>query len=112
MSSIVIYTDKKSGRKYAYQSVSYYDKEKRQPRNKRKMIGVVDPVTGEIVPSSRKKKEPQSNEDYKKLYEKALKDIAKNEDRISQLEGAVSSLKEENRTLSDKISKAAAALAR
>lgn len=50
MSSIVYQTDKKTGAKYAYESVSYWDKEKKQPRSKRKYLGRVDPDTGEIIP--------------------------------------------------------------
>lgn len=51
MASIVKHTDKRSGITYAYESISYWDKEKKQPRNKRRLIGRVDPETGEIVPT-------------------------------------------------------------
>lgn len=37
---------------YVYDSVSYWDKEKQQPRSKRKLIGKIDPATGEIVPTA------------------------------------------------------------
>ena len=43
--------DKRSGNTYAYESVSYWDKEKKQGRSKRTLIGKVDPVTGEIIPT-------------------------------------------------------------
>ena len=43
--------DKRSGITYVYDSVSYWDKEKKQPRSKRTLIGRLDPVTGEIVPT-------------------------------------------------------------
>ena len=36
-------TNKKSGITYVYESESYWDKEKKQPRNKRKLIGKIDP---------------------------------------------------------------------
>lgn len=49
--SIVYATDKRSGITYAYESKSYWDKEKKQPRNKRTLIGRVDPQTGEIRPT-------------------------------------------------------------
>ena len=49
MSCIVYQTDHKTGTKYAYESVSYWDKEKQQPRSKRKYLGKVDPETGEII---------------------------------------------------------------
>lgn len=51
MACIVYQTDKKTGAKFAYESVSYWDKEKKQPRSKRKYLGKVDPETGEIIPS-------------------------------------------------------------
>lgn len=46
--SIVYQTDKRSGITYAYESKSYWDKEKKQSRSKRTLIGRVDPQTGEI----------------------------------------------------------------
>lgn len=51
MASIVYQIDKKTGAKYAFESVSYWDKDKKQPRSKRKYLGKVDPETGESIPS-------------------------------------------------------------
>ena len=51
MASIVYQIDKKTGAKYAFESVSYWDKDKKQPRSKRKYLGKVNPETGEIIPS-------------------------------------------------------------
>ena len=36
---------------YVYESISYWDEEKKQSRSKRRVIGKLDPVTGEIVPT-------------------------------------------------------------
>ena len=47
--SIVYQTDKRSGITYAYESKAYWDKEKKQSRSKRTLIGRVDPVTGDIL---------------------------------------------------------------
>ncbi|MBR4503797.1 MAG: hypothetical protein IKP20_02340 [Candidatus Methanomethylophilaceae archaeon] len=52
--SIVKMKNKKTGVTYVYESTSYWDKEKRQPRNKRRLIGKLDPATGEIVPTGRR----------------------------------------------------------
>ena len=52
--SIVKMKNKKTGVTYVYESTSYWDKEKRQPRNKRRLIGKLDPSTGEIVPTERR----------------------------------------------------------
>ena len=43
--------DKRSGITYVYESISYWDKEKKQPRSKRKLVGRLDPETGEIIPT-------------------------------------------------------------
>ena len=51
MSSIIFQIDKKTGAKYAFESISYWDKDKKQPRSKRKYLGKVDPETGDIIPS-------------------------------------------------------------
>jgi transposase len=66
MAAIVFQTDKRSGITYAYESHSYWDKEKKQSRAKRKLIGRVDKTTGKIVPTDgrcRKKKNKLVTED-------------------------------------------------
>lgn len=45
---------------YVYDSVSYWDKEKQQPRSKRKLIGKIDPETGEIVPTAGRGRKPKA----------------------------------------------------
>mgnify|MGYP001069792312 CR=1 FL=1 len=47
--AIIKQYDKRSGITYAYESHSYWDPEKKMTRAKRKLIGRVDPETGEIV---------------------------------------------------------------
>jgi hypothetical protein len=49
--SIVKAKDKRTGTIYVYESESYWDKEKKQPRNKRTLIGKLDEETGEIIPT-------------------------------------------------------------
>ncbi len=51
MAAIIHQTDKRSGITYAYESISYWDKEKKQSRAKRTLIGRVDKESGEIVPT-------------------------------------------------------------
>lgn len=55
MAAIVYQTNKKTGVVYAYESVSFWDKEKQQSRAKRKCIGRVDPDTQKIIPTRKKK---------------------------------------------------------
>ena len=53
MSCQVNYVNKHTGVTYVYESVSHWDKQKKQSRNKRVCIGKLDPVSGEFVPSKR-----------------------------------------------------------
>lgn len=68
--------NKKRDITYVYDSYSYWDKEKQQPRSKRKLIGKVDPVTGEIVPTGkhggRKRK---TEETYREMYKKCSAEL-------------------------------------
>jgi len=57
MTSITHHQDKKTGAVYRYSVESYWDKEKKAPRNKQVYLGKVDPDTGELIPARRKKKE-------------------------------------------------------
>jgi len=66
MATIVYQKDKRSGITYAYESISYWDKEKKQSRAKRKLIGRVNDK-GEIIPTDgrgkRRKQKRDSNQD-------------------------------------------------
>ena len=53
--AIVYQTNKKTGIRYAYESISYWDKDKQQSRAKRTCIGRVDPETREIIPTRKRK---------------------------------------------------------
>ena len=48
---IIFQKDKRSGIIYAYENFAYRDKEKKQSRAKRKLIGRLNEETGEIVPT-------------------------------------------------------------
>ena len=72
MSCIIKSLDKRSGITYVYSSESYWDKEKKAPRNKRTLIGKVDPLTGETIPTTgtrRKANERKKIETEKRLVE-------------------------------------------
>ena len=47
--AIINLYNKKLNVTYVYDSVSYWDKDLKQPRSKRKLIGKRDPVTNEII---------------------------------------------------------------
>ena len=96
--SIVRYTNKKTGVVTLYESTSYYDPETKQSRPKRKYLGIEDPETGELIPSSgqrgRKKvseggtitKREKKEAEYKAKYDKLFIDAAEKDLRIKQLE--------------------------
>lgn len=52
--SIVRQVCKKTGTIYVYESDSYWNKEKKQSRAKRKLIGKLDPETNEVIPTKKK----------------------------------------------------------
>ena len=101
--SLVKLRDKRTGTTYVYESESYWDKEKKQPRSRRKLIGKLDEETGEIIPtgkSGRKKsakKETEENVSPEPITEpitEHLRIIAEKEEQIRALEA-------ENRALLD-----------
>jgi len=55
MASIIKQFNKQTGITYVYESESYWDKEKKQPRSRRKLIGKIDEETGETVPTGGKR---------------------------------------------------------
>lgn len=97
--AIIKQHDKRSGITYVYESKSYWDPEKKMSRAKRKLIGRLDPETGEIIPTDgrNRKKKPESAEeepkDYKKLYEKLQKKCEAQEVMIKSLKKQIEELK-------------------
>lgn len=57
--ALVYQTNKKTGVVYVYESVSFWDKEKKQSRAKRRCIGKLDPVTKEVISTRKKHADPQ-----------------------------------------------------
>jgi transposase len=47
------YVNKNTGVTYVYESISFWDKEKKQSRNKRVCLGKLDPTSGKLVSSKR-----------------------------------------------------------
>lgn len=98
--AIIKQFDKRSGLTYAYESHSYWDPEKKMTRAKRKLIGRIDPETGEIIPTdgrNRKKKEEMPKavsveKDYKEMYEELLKKFESQELIIKSLQERISEL--------------------
>lgn len=96
--SIVRYVNKKTGVVTLYESTSHYDPETKQSRPKRKYLGVENPETGELIPSSGKRgrkkkgegvlpsKKTTQEEKYKEKYDELLKESDDKDARIKQLE--------------------------
>ena len=79
--------NKKRGVTYVYDSFSYWDKELKQPRSKRRLLGRRDPDTGELV-STRKPKtmvvkaaNADSDTDYATLYRQS-QEILRDKDAL------------------------------
>ncbi len=96
--AIIHQHDKRSGITYAYESLSYWDKEKKQSRAKRTLIGRVDPDSGEIIPTDGRCKKGKTtkvkddSKDYEKLYDKLYK-------KFMAQETLIEALKKENNEL-------------
>jgi hypothetical protein len=52
--TLIDHYDKRSKLTYVYESKSYWDKTKKQPRSHRTLIGKRDPNTNQITPTNRK----------------------------------------------------------
>ena len=97
---IVKQYQKKTDTTYVYSSEYYWDKEKKQSRSRRRLIGKIDKETGEIVPTGkqgRKKKEPSSNDDNKVSSDPV--------GTVQKLEGKIEEQKSEIISLRERISK-------
>ena len=98
---IVYQTDKRSGITYAYENQSFWDPELKRSKSKRKLIGRVDPLTKEIIPTDgRCKKRSPSYVDEPNDYvmPKTTKDLKAEVLRLLK-ENAL--LKEQIRMLTD-----------
>ncbi|MDI9469060.1 MAG: hypothetical protein QM296_02520 [Bacillota bacterium] len=99
--AIVYQHDKRYGITYAYDSEAYWDKETKKRRAKRKLIGRVDPETGEIVPTDGRNRKAMQNkeageeEDYKELYKKAMEQYEKALKQIAAQEALINHLRKE-----------------
>ena len=96
---------------YVYDSVSYWDKELKQPRSHRKLIGRIDPATGDVVPTGKRTKanvpaSSHSDTDYKALYEQALATIAQRDAAIEDLNRRLAAAESDSRSCRRSMKKA------
>ena len=105
MSCIVYQTNKKTGITYAYESISYWDKEKQQPRSKRQYLGRVDDETGEIIPKHDKKLKSQAKDASSKELGNLLSEMEEKDKLIEALSADNKRLKAELDIAYRKVSK-------
>lgn len=96
--SIVKLKDKRTGTTYVYESESYWDKEKKQPRNKRILIGKIDEETGGIVPTDgrgrkRKQEAEKAAGEEKNLLADIKRQLKEKELEVKQLTAEIGQLK-------------------
>ena len=95
--AIINVKNKKRGVTYVYESISYWDKELKQPRSKRKLLGKRDPITNEIVPTARRKSNSadHSGTDYEIRYQQACSKLKEKDETIEALELELAVVKKE-----------------
>ena len=107
--AIINLYNKKLNVTYVYDSVSYWDKDLKQPRSKRKLIGKRDPVTNEIIPTSGRgrrqntdasseKKPVHSDSSADLKYEKCLEAIREKDATIQEQKKQIADLQSRLRT--------------
>lgn len=105
--AIVKQRDSRSGITYVYESISWYDKETKNARSKRHLIGRWDEEKGIVIPTDgRCKRNKQikpkevlikeqnaiKNDEYELLYKQAVSKIHALEDEIKILKQKISKL--------------------
>ncbi len=98
--SLVKCRDKRTGITYVYESESYWDKEKKQPRARRKLIGKIDEETGEIVPTDGRGRKRKTQKTETDVSQENLSDCKA---QLEQKDAQISELTEENRQLKEKM---------
>ena len=96
--SIVNHKDKRTRVTYVYESESYWDKEKKQPRSKRTLIGKLDEATGEIIPTGKSGRKKTLPEGVVEIAE-ASTPITDQINLLARKDAIISSLKAENAAL-------------
>ena len=97
--SIVRYTNKKTGVVTLYESTSHYDPETKQSRPIRKYLGKLDPETGELIPSKKRKREAEqasagsADSGLQEALQKKTRECLEKERRIAELEEELEKLR-------------------
>ena len=97
---------------YVYESVSYWDEEKKQSRSRRRVIGKLDPETGEIIPTGKRGRKPKNTSatpasvpaELPQLYEDSQARIKELTLTIDKKDHEIAGLQKEIRRLKDALS--------
>ena len=102
---------------YVYESESYWVPEKKHSRSRRRLIGKVDPATGEIVPCGKRGRKPKDPDKAvapsaqgtpvspADRYSAAMQQIRDMRTEIGRKDEEISSLRKENKKLRNVISR-------
>ena len=96
---------------YVYESISYWDEEKKQSRSKRRVIGKLDPQTGEIIPTGKRGRKPKDaapageNPELARLYEEGQAQIKELSLEVNRKDQEIASLRKEVRQLKEMLGK-------
>ena len=109
--AIVKQKNPKTGVTYVYESHSYRDKETKQPRAKRKLIGRLDDETGEVIPTRSKRNmttkefDPVATppKESSRAYSSLLESVKEKDEIIKSLRSEVAILRRERRKLSEQL---------
>ena len=122
--AIINLYNKKLNVTYVYDSVSYWDKDLKQPRSKRKLIGKRDPVTNEIIPTSGRgrrnntdasaseKQSAHSDSSTELKYEKCLEAIREKDSTILEQKKQIADLQSRLRACLTALKQLQAAISR
>lgn len=94
--AIIKHKDKRTGVTYVYESESYWDKEKKQPRSKRTLIGKLDDETGEIIQTG---KSGRKKSDKQETVPSEVQPISTQVELIKKKDEIIKELKVENAAL-------------
>lgn len=107
--SIVKSKNKKTGVTYVYESESYWDKEKQQPRAHRRLIGKLDEKTGDIIPTGRSGRR-DANGEIKPIEDVLSENIKDQKNKLFEQKVLIDKLTAENEALKKKNEKILKAL--
>lgn len=97
---------------YVYESISYWDEEKKQSRSKRRVIGKLDPETGRIIPTGKRGRKPKEASappagvpaELPQMYEEGQARIKELTLTIDRKDHEIAGLQKEIRRLEDALS--------